>query len=255
MPLKMVVDTLEGLPEGVASLYEEKDGKYHLPVEGAVPKTKLDEFRNTNINVTKELTALKSLFGDDVDPKAVLEEYKALKEEKESAGHKKLLEEGQVDEVVAQKTEKMRKDYESKIGAGSKRIAELENELASTKNKLAEILIDSNVTQAVNGLGDAVPGAIKDILSRAREVWHLEDNQPVPRKGDQLLYGKDGQTLLTIEEWVEDLMKEAPHLFKSSSGAGSQGSGGSGPGRGNIDYSKIPAADRLKVLRRNQRKR
>ena len=34
MALKAIVETKEELPEGAESFYEEKEGKYHLAVEG-----------------------------------------------------------------------------------------------------------------------------------------------------------------------------------------------------------------------------
>ena len=50
MALKMVVDTLEGLDEGIAALYVEKDRKFTLDVDGhanpeagdRIPKSRLD---------------------------------------------------------------------------------------------------------------------------------------------------------------------------------------------------------------------
>ena len=52
MALQMVVETLEGMEEGIAKLYVEKDGKFHLDVDGhgkndaqdnRIPKTRLDQ--------------------------------------------------------------------------------------------------------------------------------------------------------------------------------------------------------------------
>jgi hypothetical protein len=50
MTLKMVVDTLDGLDDGIKSLYVEKDGKFTLDVDGhdkndtgdRIPKSRLD---------------------------------------------------------------------------------------------------------------------------------------------------------------------------------------------------------------------
>ena len=62
MLLKFIVDTLEGVDQTVASLYEkQEDGKFRLNVEGAVPREKLDEFRNTNIELLKKVDAFKGV--------------------------------------------------------------------------------------------------------------------------------------------------------------------------------------------------
>ena len=93
MGLKFQVETLEGLTPEVAALYSEVDGKFFLDVEGVVPKAKLDEFRNTNVDLMKKLDALK-----DVDPA----EYKKMKAEFEKL--KKLSDsKPDVDSVVAER--------------------------------------------------------------------------------------------------------------------------------------------------------
>jgi hypothetical protein len=51
MALQMVVETLKNLDEGIAQLYVEKDGKFHLDVDGhdknddpnRIPKSRLDQ--------------------------------------------------------------------------------------------------------------------------------------------------------------------------------------------------------------------
>ena len=51
MALQMVVETLEGMDEGIAKLYAEKDGKFRLDVDGhkknddpnRIPKSRLDQ--------------------------------------------------------------------------------------------------------------------------------------------------------------------------------------------------------------------
>ena len=48
-------------------LYAERDGARVLDVDGAVEKSKLDEFRNTNVSLIKERDELKQRF-DGIDP-------------------------------------------------------------------------------------------------------------------------------------------------------------------------------------------
>ncbi|MFA6009423.1 MAG: hypothetical protein WC799_05520 [Desulfobacteraceae bacterium] len=51
MALQMTVETLEGMEEGISKLYVEKDGKFHLDVDGhdknddqnRIPKARLDQ--------------------------------------------------------------------------------------------------------------------------------------------------------------------------------------------------------------------
>ena len=44
------------------SLYVERDGAWVLDAEGVVDKTKLDEFRSTNVTLLKERDDLKNAF-------------------------------------------------------------------------------------------------------------------------------------------------------------------------------------------------
>ena len=44
------------------------------------------------------------------------------------------------------------------------------------------------------------------------------------------MYGKDGTNPLTPEEWGAALVKEAPFLFRPSSGGGAPGGSGNGTG-------------------------
>ena len=79
--LKSSYTKKEDIPENLQEYYIEKDGGFHLQADGLVPKTTVDEFRNNNIKLTKELEKVQNtLNGVNV------EEYKQLKEEKIQGG-------------------------------------------------------------------------------------------------------------------------------------------------------------------------
>ena len=44
------------------------------------------------------------------------------------------------------------------------------------------------------------------------------------------MFGRDGVTPLTFDEWVTRQVVEAPHLFESSAGGGAVGNGSGGVG-------------------------
>jgi len=244
--LKMVLKTLDGLPKEIAEKYEEKSGEFHLQVEGAVPKSKVDEFRTNNIELNKALEDLKKKF-DGVDP----EEYKKIKDDMVKMQDKKLLDAGKVDELLTQKTERMKQDYDARIDALSKENENLKGQISNSKKQLSSILIDTEITKAVTKVGQMKQGAMQDILNRGRSVWQLEEGVPIPKKDDKLLYSKDGQHLMTFDEWAEMLTKEAPYLFEASAGGGAPGSDGK-KFAGNVDLSKLGAAEKLKYIHRNQ---
>ena len=51
-------------------LYAEREGAWVLDVDGAVEKSKLDEFRNTNVSLIKERDDLKKRY-EGIDPDEV----------------------------------------------------------------------------------------------------------------------------------------------------------------------------------------
>ena len=59
MALKFKFKSKDEVPAEHLSLYTERDGAWLLDVEGAVEKTKLDEFRTSNVALLKERDELK----------------------------------------------------------------------------------------------------------------------------------------------------------------------------------------------------
>lgn len=75
MALQMTVDTLDGLDEGIAKLYVEKDGKFVLDVDGhhdknddenRIPKSRLDAEIAKRKESDQTLTEIAQGFVDDV---------------------------------------------------------------------------------------------------------------------------------------------------------------------------------------------
>jgi hypothetical protein len=48
--------------------------------------------------------------------------------------------------------------------------------------------------------------------------------------GQSVRYGRDGVTPMTLDEWVDAQVSDAPHLFESNAGGGAAGNGSSGAG-------------------------
>jgi hypothetical protein len=46
--------------------------------------------------------------------------------------------------------------------------------------------------------------------------------------------GKDGITPMTLAEWVDALVSDAPHLFESNAGGGAAGNGSGGVGNRSV---------------------
>ena len=72
MPLKYKFKTREEIPAEQQPFYVERDGAWTLDAEGIVEKTKLDEFRTTNVNLLRERDDLAKRF-EGIDPDQVRE--------------------------------------------------------------------------------------------------------------------------------------------------------------------------------------
>ncbi|MDD2679510.1 MAG: hypothetical protein PHO03_01730 [Candidatus Omnitrophica bacterium] len=244
--LKLVVEKIEDVEEKYRDLYKRADdGKFHLDAEAdPESKKKVDEFRENNVKLMKEKEDLqKKIDSYGADPEKVKEWQKKV----QAIEDKQMIEAGKIDELVEQKVQRMRQEYENQIKALQDAVDIKNQEVSKTNNRLSEVLIDSEITKAVAGKVRA--GAMADILSRGRRVWHLDENgQPVPKENDKILYGKDGKQQMTFEEWAIVQMEVAPFLFEPSAGGGSNDGRGGAAGKGAIDYSKIPASERLKMI-------
>ena len=227
MGLKYLIEKAEfdGLSEGVKGLYKADGTRYVLDVDGAVAKDRLDEFRNNNIELQQRLDKLK-----DIDPA----KYKELMDLDQKVKEKKLLDAGQIDEVVKLRVAGIREELEGKV-------KESVDKLSQADAQLAVLLIDNVIKSAAikNGVTST---AVDDVVLRAHSVFRMENGNAVPKdsKG-QILYGKDGVTPMTADEWLIGLKKTAPHLFVGSRGSGAAG----GTGTAGVDLSKMTPAQKI----------
>jgi hypothetical protein len=223
MPLKFKFKAREEIPAELANLYVERDGAWFLDADGVVEKTKLDEFRNNNLALTKERDELKKRF-EGIDP----DEVRRLAEEKEklelqAQGHKP----EQIEKVVEGRLKTAKAEWD-------KQLSTVTSERDALNARLTAIQIDQGVTTVATKRG-LRPTAIPDITARARTVFRLVNGVPTAFEGDgkTVRYGKDGITPMTLEEWIDTQVSEAPHLFESNAGAGSGASAPSPGGRPN----------------------
>ncbi len=224
MPLKFKCKTKDEIPAEHLPLYAEREGAWVLDVDGAVEKSKLDEFRNNNVALAKERDDLKKRY-EGIDPDAV----KALADEKRQLEEAQQLKAGEVEKVVENRIKGVKADLE-------KQIATLTTERDAMTGRLTSIQIDQGVLTVATKRG-LRPTAIPDITSRARSIFRLVNGVPTAFEpdGKALRYGKDGLTPMTLEEWVDAHVSEAPNLFYSNAGGGaaSNASGGGASARPN----------------------
>jgi hypothetical protein len=227
MALKLKYKTKEEVPAELQSIYIERDGEFALDVDGVVEKTKHDEFRNANAALKKELEDQKKRF-EGIDP----DEVRKLADEKRKLEESQQLKLGEVEKVLENRMRTAKTEWDKQLAAVS-------TERDSLNSRLTAIQIDQGVTTVATKKG-LRPTAIPDITARARTVFRLVNGVPTAFEADgkTVRVGKDGMTPMTLEEWVDTQVADAPHLFESNSGSGAAGDGsggaaGAGPGRTN----------------------
>lgn len=218
MPLNFVVDTIDSVPEAFRSEYvQSDDGKFRLNVPGVVPKERLDEFRNNNVTLRRDLEGLQTKY-KDID----LDKYQTWAEREQSQKDRRLIDAGKVDELVAERVTGMKTEFEGKIKG-------LTDEGAGLKTRLQTLLIDGALKDTAIAAG-VVPSAIEDVVLRGQRVFRLDEKgEAAAFQGDKPIYGKTSEPL-SMKEWLAGLADNAPHLFKPSQGGGSQNQGGNNGG-------------------------
>lgn len=241
MPLKLTVATLDEVPEALRSAYVEKDGKFFLDAEGIDPEGKqanaLKREREARAAAEKAVGDLKKQM-EGLDPAKAREALKIIQDLED----KNLLGEGKIEELVAKRVER--------IAAEAKTEREkLNGENRTLTSKLEELLIDNAIRAAATKVG-VRSTAVEDAVLLGKTVWKLKDGVPVPMRGTEILYGKEANKPMTVDEWISERATDRAHWFEPhAGGAGGGATGSTTRAEGNVvtlarDKAKDPAAYR-----------
>ena len=239
MALKAVLDSLDGLDEAQKALYKQhSSGKFVLDLDGVpigfTESSKLDEFRNNNVQLKQDIETLKQAAAQDAEKLSKLAEMEKRLENDEEA---KLIADGKIDEVIQRRLDKqtseMRRELEGKIKNGETVIETLTGERDEAVNGFNNLRIDTSINEAINEHGGVRKGALQDIRSRARNIFKMKDGIVTAMDADgNIVYGPSGGDSMSPLEYVNKLVEDAPHLFEDSSGGG-------GPGKKGGDKPKV----------------
>ena len=217
MPLPFIVDSIESIEESQRTLYVEADGKFRLDIDGYEDpkglKSALQSERDAAKTAKQELNQFKQQF-DGLDIESI-KQFATKAKQDETA---KLIAEGKIDQVLAQKTDLMRQDFESKLSEQTSRAQTLES-------KVLNGFIATYAAQA-----GVQPEAIDLVNMLAQSQFKLDANgDPVAVNAQgEVINGKDGKTPLSITDWLASLRESKPLLWGAPQGSGAQGSKGSG---------------------------
>ena len=223
MPLKFKYATKSEIPAEQQAFYVEREGAWLLDADGVVSQSKLDEFRQNNITLTNQLKKF-----EGIDPDAV----RQLAADKQRLEDEQRIKDGKFQEVLDARLKTAKADWDKQFSA-------VTGERDTLIGRLSAIQIDQAVVTEATKRG-LRPTALTDITARARNTFKLVAGVPQAFAGDAPRFGKDGVTPMTLAEWVDALVSDAPHLFEANAGGGAAGSGGGAAGSASARATRNP---------------
>ena len=250
----LVFETREAVPEALREGVKEVEGKFIVAV---VTKNKLDEFRNNNINLSKERDGLKT-FKDGIvgligteDLNAFKVDFTDMRDTRQKVKDGKLVEEKGLEVAIAERTKEMKASFEAQLKDSGTQLLTAKQRGDGFELRYKNLRIDQEINTALmTGKTGLREDAQQVILKEARSVFRVTDEDKViPYQGDAILYGGDGATPMTPAEWLKKLGDTMPFLLKESSGGGA--GGGKKPG-GGVDTSKMTPMQKMQHARAQQ---
>jgi hypothetical protein len=212
--LKAIIDSLDSVEEQYRALYEDKDGKFVLAIEGieshpgaAALKSALDRVRGEKRTLSEKLTTAESrLTGlpDDFDA----DEYERLK----------TVADGKEPPALDERLERQRTELEKKHGTEK---AKLEGRITKLDSTLRKTLVDDGLTKALIDAGvskDFLPAA-KALLKERGAVKLIEEDDQFQVLADN---GIDDRMPLAkfVTDWAAD---EGKHFVAKPTGGDAKG--------------------------------
>jgi hypothetical protein len=253
MALRQSYESSTEVPSGLQEHYSERDGRWMLTLDPPLEdvsglKTALNTERGLRREAEKQVTDFKTKF-EGIEP----EEVHKLRDRVRGLDDSEVYDKQGIEALVGRRTESMKTEHDRQVRAMEREITQLKDTVSTTDRKWRQDRIKTALLDAVNTAGVDKP-AIVDAVQRGLSVFTDLDDQGavIAKSGDEVHYGKDGVHPLTPSEWIASLKAsgEASHLWRSSSGGGAPAH--HGPGVNNIDYSKLPPAERMTLFREHQ---
>lgn len=232
MGLKVVHDTLDEVDEGFRSLYQERDGKFHLTgIDGIKTQADIDRLQSALTKERNDHKAVKDRYGvlGDLDPAEVLAKLDKYPELEAAAEGK--LDETKINELAETRlrtklapVERERDQLKTKLEQTESTVQELQNVLRSRDIK------DNVMAAALKG--KVIETAIDDVLMLADRVFEVgEDGTVTTRDNVGVTPG------LSPEAWLQEMQSKRPHWWPASEGGGAKGGSGGGGGFSNNPWS------------------
>ena len=246
MALKAVLTSQEevnALPEAMRDHYTEQDGQWVLSLEGPTRReaelgTKVNEFRDTNIALSRERDEATRAAETKQQLAAVdLDEFQRLKDAQATLDKKGVKTPADIDQLVQQAVASAVKPMQDQLQTAAEREQ-------AAHARLAQESFTRLVTEQASRAG-VRPEALPDVIGRAGQHGF------VMQAGQAVVLGEHGVPKASTErpgesfslgEWLMGLKRDGgAHLFKPSVGSGDQGQPGT-PGPMSRGVLRDPSA-------------
>lgn len=226
MALKLVVDKIDEIDESIRSQYLEKDGKFHLDVEGVEDTAPLKRALVAERKARDELD--KKIKGWEKLGKTP-EEIELLSTAAANAEEERMKRDGDWDKLKSQMNAKHQDDLKER----DLKLAAKDQEIGTVRTTLERTLVNAEATAAI-AAQKGVPDLLLPHVSHHVKVVEKDGKyslQVIDNKGDPRVNGKGDP--LTISDLVTE-MKTSDVFGRAFEGSGASGSGmrpNSGNGR------------------------
>lgn len=220
MPLQLVVDSLDSVPEALRDQYVEANGKFRLNVDGYEDpsglKSALQKERDAAKALEKQVKAWSALGKSPED----IQELLKAQEDRED---KELVDRKEFDKLFEKRIERLKSDYEKRLADAVAAAEAAQQRAQSFQGRV----LDESIRAAAAKAG-IHPHAIDDALLRARAIFTLGDDGNAVQLGEdgRPVLGKDGKSPFTPLEWLEGMREKAPHWYPASASGGGAGESG-----------------------------
>lgn len=223
-------DSLDLVPEGLREHAKKVDGEENAVTINVVASAKVDEFRDNNINLSKErdellgrVETLAAIVGED--PEAFREELEGLRTTNERVQAGELKESRALEEAVGKRTEEMRTKYEERLSQAAKESGAWKNKYDALDQKHRQQQVAAYLREACadEDIG-VVSAAIPDIIARGQQIFRADDQGRISAQdGDTTIYGEDGVSSMSGKEWLKKLREQSPFFFERTGGGDAGG--------------------------------
>lgn len=231
MKYRISAEEYNALPDDMKVNYRSGgNGLYVLQVEGIEDPNRVKEFRDNNIRLQQQVNELQASLDKfkDIDPNQFAEYRDQAKKLKELED-KNLIKAGDLDQVVAQRTETMRQDYERRLNTLQTQLQSTTAERDKFKTGYRNVELTNHLRGALTKAGNLKPGADKMLIREAMEYFELNDEDgSITSKN---LFNNKGDPM-TPEDWAKSMVTERAFLFEPAVGSGAPGGARSNTGAG-----------------------